>query len=271
MKRQSVLAALLLIGALSGVCAAQTDPNMVLIPTTVTAGKDAAVPGLKQENFKIAEGNADQKITFFSPDNSPAAIGFILGAGALAQRADTVSTSIRTAVETFQKSGHPQNEYFVDPFGQDGVDGVVVKSLQKLVRSANPRKTLIVIMDTFDNPGGNPEQPSMDGPLKQGVPIYFIFLSNTQSNRGFSQNWMTTIEEVARSTGGKVMYFDPQNELRTELVKLADELKNQYVLGYTSSNGVQDGKWRNVKITVTPPGGTKVNVRTKSRYFVAKR
>ena len=271
MKRQTVLAALLLIGALSGVCAAQIEPNTVLIPTTVTAGKDMAVTGLKQENFKVAEGNADQKITFFSADNSPSAIGFILGAGALAQRADTVSTNIRSAVETFQKSGHPNNEYFVDPFGQDGVDGVVVRSLQKLARSANPRKTLIVIMDTFDNPGGNPEQPSMEGPLKQGVPIYFVFLNNTQNNRSFSQNWMNTIEEVSRSTGGKMMYLDPQNELRNELVKLADELKNQYVLGYASSNPTQDGKWRNVKVTVTPPGGTKVNVRTRSRYFVAKR
>src|SRR6185436_9462759 len=101
---------IILNSALAAVCSAQVDANTVLIATTVTAGKDAAVPGLKQENFKIQEGNAEQKISFFSPENSPASIGFILGAGALTQRADTVSTSIRTAVETFQKSGHPNND-----------------------------------------------------------------------------------------------------------------------------------------------------------------
>ena len=54
MKRYAVFVPLL-FAVLNGVCAAQTDPKMVLVPATVSTGKDTLVTGLKQENFKITE------------------------------------------------------------------------------------------------------------------------------------------------------------------------------------------------------------------------
>lgn len=266
----SIGIALLWIGAFTAVSAAQTA-NMVLVPVTVTGQRNVPVGGLKEENFKIAEDNADQKIAYFSPDNSPLSIGIILGAGALAARTDRVSDSIREAVETFQKTSNPANEYFVEPFGMDGVNGAANRGLARLARSSNPRRILIIVMDSRDNPGGNSSSPSMEGPMKQSVPIYFNFMSGVQADRGFPQDWLTVFEDVAKSTGGRVLYTEPENEMRTELIKLAEELKGQYAIGFTSSKTAQDGKWRNLKVAVTPPAGQpKVNVKNKSRYFVPK-
>ena len=270
-QRLVVLAFLVIACAAIGWAAQNVDANTVLVAATVTADKNAFAHGLKEENFQLTEENSAQKLTFFSPDNSPASISIIVGAGATTGRTDRVTDSIKSAVETFQKTGHPNSQYFIDGFGKDGLNGAVMRGLDRLKMGAHPRKVLLVILDSLDDPGGNPDQPSMDGPLKQEVPISFIFLSGTNSSTGrFSQNWLTVMEDVSKTSGGKMLFAEPLQELQAECIKLAEELKNQYLLGYHSSNTAQDGKWRKLAVKVTPPAGQKLNIRTKARYFVAK-
>jgi Ca-activated chloride channel family protein len=46
------------------------------------------------------------------------------------------------------------------------------------------------------------------------------------------------------------------------------ELKNQYVIGYESTNEAKDGKWRKLRLKVDPPAGLpRLNVRSKSGYY----
>jgi hypothetical protein len=47
-------------------------------------------------------------------------------------------------------------------------------------------------------------------------------------------------------------------------VKIADELANQYVIGYVSKNKKHDGTWRKVAVRSTKPD---INARTRSGYF----
>lgn len=78
-------------------------------------------------------------------------------------------------------------------------------------------------------------------------------------------------EEVAQDTGGRVVYAEPLGNLHDETIKLAEELKNQYVLGFTSSSDVQSGKWHNLKVNVkTSDSPGKLTVRYKRRYFSFK-
>ena len=46
------------------------------------------------------------------------------------------------------------------------------------------------------------------------------------------------------------------------------ELKNQYVIGYHSTNAAKDGKWRKLRLKINPPKGIQhLNVRSKSGYY----
>ena len=54
----------------------------------------------------------------------------------------------------------------------------------------------------------------------------------------------------------------------TICTKIAVELKNQYVIGFESTNAAKDGKWRKLRLKVNPPQGLpRLNVRSKSGYF----
>jgi len=50
-------------------------------------------------------------------------------------------------------------------------------------------------------------------------------------------------------------------------MRIGLELKNQYLLGYKSSNEARDGKWRNVKLKIDRQKGMpRMNVRAKAGY-----
>jgi VWFA-related protein len=139
-----------------------------------------------------------------------------------------------------------------------------------------------MFIDSLDTPAGNSEQPSMELALKQDVPIYFVFMRNAffrlsgtpstvQDGQIYPSSWLTVYEDVARNTGGRLIYAEPSGDLKDEVTKLAQELKNQYVLGFTSRNDSPGGKWRNLKVNVNVPAPQpKLTLRYKTRYFVSK-
>jgi Ca-activated chloride channel family protein len=50
--------------------------------------------------------------------------------------------------------------------------------------------------------------------------------------------------------------------------KIALELRNQYVIGYHSTNETKDGKWRKIRIKINAPKGLpELAVRSKSGYY----
>jgi Ca-activated chloride channel family protein len=76
------------------------------------------------------------------------------------------------------------------------------------------------------------------------------------------------VEELSDLTGGRAFFPDSVYELEDICTKIAIELKNQYVIGYHSTNGAKDGKWRRLRMKVNPPKGIQhLNVRYKQGYY----
>ena len=51
-------------------------------------------------------------------------------------------------------------------------------------------------------------------------------------------------------------------------MKIALEVKNQYVIGYRSTNEMRDGKYRRIRVKVNPPKGmSDFVVRAKEGYY----
>ena len=50
--------------------------------------------------------------------------------------------------------------------------------------------------------------------------------------------------------------------------KIGRELRNLYVIGYTPTNGVRDGKWRKITVDLNPPRGLPpLQLFNKSGYY----
>jgi VWFA-related protein len=72
------------------------------------------------------------------------------------------------------------------------------------------------------------------------------------------------LKQLAMETGGHVFFADDAAQLPTYYSQIADELSNQYTLGYTSKNAKRDGAWRKVLVRLSRPNMT---ARTKAGYF----
>ena len=76
------------------------------------------------------------------------------------------------------------------------------------------------------------------------------------------------IEQLTEVTGGRSFFPESVNELEDICTKIAVELKNQYLLGYRSTNEIKDGKWRRIRLKVNPPVGMPdLVVRGKTGYY----
>jgi VWFA-related protein len=60
----------------------------------------------------------------------------------------------------------------------------------------------------------------------------------------------TSLEDYARSTGGRAFFPRDTRELDGIFDNIVSELANQYVLSYSSTNLKQDSTWRDIKVQV---------------------
>ena len=95
-----------------------------------------------------------------------------------------------------------------------------------------------------------------DGPLTKGL----------EANEGvLRQDPQSGLGQLAVETGG--VLFDSTNNLRVGFERIDDDLHNYYMLGYTPSNDVFDGRFRKIDVKVKRPG---VIVSARRGYFAVR-
>src|SRR5207302_1844412 len=271
----------------------KVDVDLVLVNATVTDSLNRYVSGLGQEHFQIWEDKLEQKIAYFSSEDVPISLGMIFDVSGSMK--DKISTA-RDAAVTFLKTGNPDDEYFLVEFanrpevasdfttdisklqskiiftpakGMTAMYDAVYVGLEKLKTGTNPKKALLLITDGEDNRSRYTFQNVKDFVKEQDVQIYAIGITdewNSQLSSGRTGRAM--LEELADLTGGRAFFPDSVYELEDICTKIAVELKNQYVIGYHSTNQAKDGKWRKVRMKVNPPKGiAHLNVKSKSGYY----
>ncbi len=75
----------------------------------------------------------------------------------------------------------------------------------------------------------------------------------------------TGLGELAQGTGGLI--FDSTNNLRTGFDRVASDLRNYYLIGYTPTNPAYDGTFRKIEVKVNRPGLT---VAARKGYFAVR-
>jgi len=269
------------------------DVDLTLVNATVTDSLNRYVSGLGPEHFQIWEDKLEQKIEYFSAEDVPMSLGMIFDVSGSMK--DKLSTA-RDAAVTFLKTGNPEDEYFLVEFanrpevasdfttdisklqskiifapakGMTAMYDAVYVGLEKLKAGNNPKKALLLITDGEDNRSRYTFQNVKDFVKEQDAQIYAIGITdawNSQLSAGRTGRAM--IEELADLTGGRAFFPESVNELEDICTKIAIELKNQYVIGYHSTNAAKDGKWRKLRLKVNPPKGIQhLNVRSKAGYY----
>ena len=258
------------------------DTTLVQINVTVTDPLNRFVTGLEKEHFRLFEDKIEQTILQFSSEDAPLSIGLVFDtSGSMGSK---LQQSRRAAVEFF-KTANPQDEFFlvefndrpelVVPFTPDTediqnrlsfaqskgktalLDGVLM-AMNHMKKAHNPRKAILIISDGGDNNSRYTESEIKNAVREADVQIYGIGIFEPVGSRGRTPEEMSgpsLLNEVAELTGGRSYNVENVNELADIAAKIGIELRNQYVLYYSSKNQARDGKYRHVNVKLVQPRG----------------
>jgi Ca-activated chloride channel family protein len=154
--------------------------------------------------------------------------------------------------------------------GMTAMYDAVYLGLEQLKEGSNPKKALLLITDGEDNRSRYTFQNVKEFVKEQDVQIYGIgIVDDWNSQLGAGKSGRAMIEELSELTGGVSFFPDSVYELEDITTKIAVELKNQYVVGYRSTNEAKDGKWRKLRLKVNPPSKSirNLSVRAKQGYY----
>ena len=146
-----------------------------------------------------------------------------------------------------------------------------ISGLKRISQEASPdnrRYAVVLLSDGEDTSSIVPYDDVLDLAKRSGVVVYAIGLRE-KLKAGVSQTtgWKQAeydLKQLSSDTGGKVFFADDVAQLPSYYSQIADELSNQYTLGYTSKNAKRDGAWRKILVRVSRPNMT---ARTKAGYF----
>lgn len=301
MTRRLALAAGLLSGAVlvagaTGVIAQvfKGGTDLVSLNVTVTEG-DVLVPGLEQSLFSVYEDGVQQDISFFSRTPQPIALSLLIDTST---SMETKLTVAQEAAIGFAKRLQPADAAQIIDFdsrheilqaftndrdllekairktqvgGSTSLYNAIYVALSELkrMRAATVdqvrRQAIVVLSDGEDTTSVIAYEDVLQAAKRSEVAVYAIGLRNKQEGRSKEFNEAEfVLKTLSSETGGRVFFVEDVNELPAIYQKIADELANQYSIGYNSKNLKKDGAWRAIVVKVNRPNTA---ARTKRGYF----
>ncbi|MDQ3179080.1 MAG: VWA domain-containing protein [Acidobacteriota bacterium] len=266
------------------------DTELVNLNVRVVDRNNRAINNLTQADFKVYEDNVLQPIEFFSKSEVPTNYSLVIdNSGSLRQQIEKVieagkiivgtnrpddETSIirfvsSERIEILQDFTHNKTDLddaleslFIEG-GQTAIIDAVYLAAEKVdayEKSRNPndfkRRALILVSDGEDRDSYYKEPQLYQLLRESDVQIFVIgFVNELSKEGGFISKSpqgkaKAFLERLATETGGKVYFPNNVSELNGIAQEIASELRSQYSIGYSPTNKVQDGSFRNLKVVV---------------------
>jgi VWFA-related protein len=208
----------------------------------------------KDEAFLISFGQDTELLQDFT--NSPR----LLQSGLRGLRGDGGGPYVRSRV--------PVNTGPVPttPRGTLLYDAVYLASNEKLKGEVG-RKALILITDGEDQGSTYDRRTAIEAAQKSDAIIYSIYYVDRgfymSAGMGFGGD-ENTLKKMSEETGGHVFTVSSKHPLSEVFKEIQDELRNQYSIGYESTNSARDGSFRRIDIKVDNPD---YRVQARTGYY----
>jgi Ca-activated chloride channel family protein len=269
------------------------DVNLVVLHATVLDRKGGFVSGLRKEDFHVYEDGAPQAIQVFDHEDVPVAVGLAVdNSGSMRRKRKEVTA----AALAFMRASNPRDEMFVVNFNErvsfglpdtrlfsasaaeleEALNGIpasgrtalydaIEAGLDHLKKATLDKKVLIAISDGGDNASHHKLGEVLDDAGRSDAVVYTVGLfdeDDPDRNPG-------VLRKIARATGGEVFLPQETSKVVPICEQIAEDIRNQYTIGYIPSNQKLDNAQRTIKVTATGRHGETLLVRTRAGYVAS--
>src|SRR5262249_19879531 len=155
---------------------------------------------------------------------------------------DSIFTLTRKATQQTERARAVDR---LAPWGSTALYDVILRGVEMLGRQ-NGRKALVIFTDGEDQ-GSHATINDVERRLQTSDTTVYM----SAQGRGVTlESLRHVMERLVQPTGGRALFTDSIDELHGAFSDLLDELSNQYLLGYSSSNNKRDDAWRKFRVDV---------------------
>ena len=279
----------LIVKARSGYFAPKPPPVRPVLEFTAMDSLNAYLD-ITRDDLVVFEDGVEQRIETFQEATSPVSMVLVLDSSGSMKRA---SEQVIAAAASFIAALRPEDSLGLLTFA-DKVDVAhaittnrqnTVETLSKyqaeggtalydalcdsllMLKGLKGRRAVVILSDgrDEDNPGTGPGSVrSWESVLRllqdQDVTMFPVGLGpRIDAQR---------LELLAALSGGQVYFPQDVTTLGAEFARVIENLRHRYIVGYTSTNSLRDGKWRNVEIRARSGG---VRITSRKGYYAPQR
>ena len=266
----------------------RVSTEVVNVLAIVRDPSEHLVPNLTRDDFEITEDNVPQQIRYYSREaDTPLRLGILIDTSLSQKRLLPVEKReaqrfIREVVRrgdlAFVLHFDRKAELIQDLTGDNqrishAIDSIVrtarsthlydaVGAASDLMKHVNGRKVLVLFTDGYDTFSHTSLTSALHAAQESDVVIYSIGFSGPMS---YVLPWYAlradrTLRKLSDGTGGRVIRVNRRLDMTSALRAVAEELRTQYLLGYSPSNKRHDGSFRRIGVR-TRNGDYKVQAR----------
>jgi Ca-activated chloride channel homolog len=269
---------------------ARVNSHLVLVPVTVTDRNGKSAIDLEQQHFRVTEDSEPREITSLTREDGAVGLGLVVDlSGSMKSK---LGQAVSAAHAITELAGE-DDEAFLLTFGDrpemrvrltrdtrdivNGLNGArahgstalidaVYRALHEIRASSHGRKALAILSDGGDNASRYTPGDLKRLAVETDAQIYAISIVDNNRDRE-QRRGAFLLEELAELTGGLHFTIRHHAELPAAAEKMARAMKDVYVIGYKPGEALP-GKWRKIRVSVTPPTPQRLRVSARSGYFV---
>lgn len=270
----------------------QVNADLVLVPLTVTDPQNRLVTGLERGNFQLFDNSAPQTIKSFATEDAPLSIGIVFD---LSGSMQSKFVRARKALSEFLHTCNPQDEFFVigfndrpavlvdytsdvedvearmvmlRPENRTALIDAIYLGVNKLRDAKYARKALLVVSDGGDNRSRYTQGELTRAVRESEVQIYSVGIFDAYAPTVEEQNGPQLLHELSEATGGRLFVVRDVQDLSDIAQRISEELRNEYVIGYTPTDRRRNGQWRKLNVRLVPPPGLpELTVHNREGYY----
>jgi VWFA-related protein len=271
----------------------KVQTSLVNVFATVRDKHNGIIADLTKDDFKVYEDGVEQKVVFFAKETDvPITLAILMDTSGsmynimdgekeaassfvreiMRKKDEAVVISFDTDVNLLADFTQDPGELTkairratvnVDASGIGGTGGTVNSqgggtnlydaiylACHDELGSEAGRKAVIVLSDAEDTGSKLSLDESIEAAQRSDAVIHVILIQDMGAISGIGGG---VASQMARDTGGRVIPVRNDKSLEKAFDEISEELRSQYVLGYTPTNVDRDGTFRKIKVEVARP------------------
>jgi Ca-activated chloride channel homolog len=266
----------------------RVDSSLVVLNATISDLEGRPVAGLQRDRFSVFEDGVEQKIEFFSAEETPfAAVILIDTSGSMEGRVSMARaaairflTGLRgsdvssiyhfdskiTQVQEFSDLRDIDERVFeLKARGMTALNDAIVKAAEGLRKRPEKRRAIIVLSDGADTFSRRSADYALKAAQNVDAAIYTVDMSAMEGGRQIQNTGV--LRNFAEKTGGRFVATPGGAQMRQAFEQIVAELGTQYTIAYDPKNTAKDGKWRAIELRVARKN---LYIRTRKGYHAPK-